>query len=604
MAISREDNIEETRAAFSRGSRKPHRMSAATEATSPASVGEQGGSSTPGGPVVFASRGWTAASEACEPKIVALAALATLPPPPPVPSVSYVSRGNLLVIAGDVPERARDAATALAGTLHVTMLSREPLPAPGVTAWTGSLESLEGHLGEFTAIVAGLRKAAGTPAKFDLVLDFGAQPAFSMRMPPQGYFRVADDDAELARTLEELRGAVGEFEKPRYFAYRENLCAHSRSQIEGCNACIEICSTGAIRADGDHVKVDPHLCMGCGTCATVCPSGAMGYQYPRPEDRGAQVKRLISAYRSAGGVDACVVLHGADGRELLARAAATGSGLPPRALPLEAWSVVANGLDVLLAAIAYGASQVVVLSAGMESAEELAAVQEQMAIGQAVLSALGYAGRHFEVLVAREPAAIATAFAALSPAAAPVPATFALSNDKRTAIEFSIEHLAKHAVSRPEAIELPAGAPFGQVLVDKKSCTLCMSCVGACPASALMDGGDNPMLKFLERNCVQCGLCEATCPEDAIRLEPRLLLTPAVREARVLNETQPFHCVRCQKPFGTRQMVEAMMGRLAGHSMFAGGDALRRLQMCADCRVVDMMESKNEASVLRLGADS
>ena len=119
-----------------------------------------------------------------------------------------------------------------------------------------------------------------------------------------------------------------------------------------------------------------------------------------------------------------------------------------------------------------------------------------------------------------------------------------------------------------------------------------------------MDGGDRPLLKFLERNCVQCGLCEATCPEDAIRLEPRLLLTPAVREARVLNETQPFHCVRCQKPFGTRQMVDAMMGRLAGHSMFAGGEALRRLQMCADCRVVDMMESKNEASVLRLGADS
>ena len=33
-------------------------------------------------------------------------------------------------------------------------------------------------------------------------------------------------------------------------------------------------------------------------------------------------------------------------------------------------------------------------------------------------------------------------------------------------------------------------------------------------------------------------------------------------------------------------------------------DALKRLQMCADCRVVDMMSSKNEVSVLKLGADS
>ena len=133
---------------------------------------------------------------------------------------------------------------------------------------------------------------------------------------------------------------------------------------------------------------------------------------------------------------------------------------------------------------------------------------------------------------------------------------------------------------------------------------MCLSCVGACPVSALMDGVDQPLLKFLERNCVQCGLCEATCPEDAIRLAPRLLLTPQVREARVLNEAQPFHCVSCAKPFGTRQMVEAMLGRLASHSMFTGEGALRRLQMCADCRVVDMMSNKNEASVLRLGADS
>jgi ferredoxin len=118
-----------------------------------------------------------------------------------------------------------------------------------------------------------------------------------------------------------------------------------------------------------------------------------------------------------------------------------------------------------------------------------------------------------------------------------------------------------------------------------------------------MDGVDQPLLKFLERNCVQCGLCEATCPEDAIALSPRLLLTPAVREARLLNETQPFHCVSCGKPFGTRQMVDAMLGRLAGHSMFANEGALRRLQMCADCRVVDMMAAKNEVSVLKLGRE-
>ena len=66
-----------------------------------------------------------------------------------------------------------------------------------------------------------------------------------------------------------------------------------------------------------------------------------------------------------------------------------------------------------------------------------------------------------------------------------------------------------------------------------------------------------------------------------------------------LNEAEPFNCVRCAKPFGTRQMVENMLGKLGAHSMFAGGGA-RRLQMCADCRVVDMMDNKGEASILDL----
>src|SRR5258706_519554 len=156
--------------------------------------------------------------------------------------------------------------------------------------------------------------------------------------------------------------AVGEFEKPRYFAYRENICAHARSSITGCSRCIDICSTQAISADGDHVKVDPHLCMGCGACATVCPSGAMSYQFPRVADRGAQLKQLLSTYRHAGGADACIVFHdGEAGRSVLAAAAASGECLPVRALPLETWHIASIGLDLLLPAVAFGASQVVVL---------------------------------------------------------------------------------------------------------------------------------------------------------------------------------------------------------------------------------------------------
>ena len=564
-------------------------------------------------PRFLESRGWTSSGDECAPKRIAILSLASLPASEPLPSVSYHSRGNLLIVAAEAPERARQAAEQLAGDLHVTLLVSAHAPqATGYAVWSGRLEALDGYLGEFTVTVAGLRmsdaapSAGPIPAKFDLVLDFSRASLFTMRQPPQGYFAAPQDDDALAQVLQELRESVGEFEKPRFFNYRENLCAHSRSQVEGCNACIEVCSTGAISSDGDRVKVDPHLCMGCGTCATVCPSGAMGYQFPRLADRGAQVKQLLAAYREAGGADPAIVFHnGHDGRGLLERAAAAGRGLPPHVLPLEAWHVSSIGLDVLLPAIAFGARQVLILSAGSEDAEENAALRAQMAIGEAIVQALGYGGRHFELVEAGDPEALHGALAALGSAqGVSLPATFLVSNDKRTAVEFALEHLAKLAPRPVAEIALPAGAPYGEVKVDRQKCTMCLACVGSCPESALMDGVDVPLLKFLERNCVQCGLCEATCPEDAITLSPRLLLTPAVREARVLNETQPFHCIRCSKPFGTRQMVDAMMGRLAAHSMFTQGGALRRLQMCADCRVVDMMAAKDEVSVLRLGADS
>ena len=35
--------------------------------------------------------------------------------------------------------------------------------------------------------------------------------------------------------------------------------------------------------------------------------------------------------------------------------------------------------------------------------------------------------------------------------------------------------------------------------------------------------------------------------------------------------------------------MKAMLTRIGGHSAFSG-DALKRLSMCSDCRVIDMME--------------
>ena len=389
----------------------------------------------------------------------------------------------------------------------------------------------------------------------------------------------------------ELAALVGEFEKPRFFAYNARICAHSRSGRNGCNRCIDVCSSGAIAADGDHVRVEPHLCAGCGGCATVCPSGAMSYAYPKVPETGMRLKAALGTYRGAGGHDACIVFHDArEGRAELLECARKRSGLPARTIPLECFHVASIGIDMLLGALAYGASQVALLATEKTAPQYVEALQTQMRYAQAIVNALGYEGVHFSVIHSAEELWEMQAAASVAKAA-----TFNFSPEKRTTLDFAIDHLAFHAPRKQELIQLPAGAPFGALEVNKQTCTLCKACVGACPESALIDSTETPSLRFIERNCVQCGLCVDTCPEDALELVPRLLLGARAKEAVTLNEAEPFDCVRCGKPFGTRQMVENMLGKLGGHSMFLGGT--RRLQMCGDCRVVDMMENKDERSI-------
>jgi ferredoxin len=437
--------------------------------------------------------------------------------------------------------------------------------------------------------------------RFDLVLDLTPEPLFRMSEPPQGYFAPGADPLQQSLAASRLRDLVGEFEKPRFFVYNERICAYSRSEIVGCTACVDVCSTAAISSDAanNRVQVDPHLCMGCGGCATVCPTGAMTYAYPRVADTGTRLRAALAAYRSAGGSSACLLLHNTtDGRELIARLARRGRGLPAHVIPLEVQHIASLGPDILLGALALGAAQVALLSAGSEAPEYNAALNRELEYTGAILAGLGYGAGRLALVETAEVGPFEDAVWALGRQEAVPPATFNLSNEKRRTLDFALEHLARHAPRRADMIALPAGAPYGAIQVNRASCTMCMACVGACPASALLDSKETPQLRFIERNCVQCGLCAKTCPEDAITLSQRLNLAPEAKTPVVLNETEPFDCVRCNKPFGTRQMVDNMLGRLAGHSMFGSPDALRRLQMCADCRVLDMMEQKTEAATI------
>ena len=607
--------------------------------------------------------GWSAESAAATPKLAALiAAATTLADPEPVAAVQMSAGRSLLIIgeAGAALGWAERLAGSFEPAVLITARSKD-VELPAVNAypvWSGRPVRLGGHLGAFElewtqhnpidlelcvrcnacvkacpegaigwdlqvdvdacrshgACVAACgeigaidfaRQDSARSERFDLVLDLSAEPLLRRVELPDGYAAPGRDPFEQALAVQALGEFVGEFEKPRYVAFEAALCAHSRAKKTGCSNCIESCSTAAIRSNGDVIAVDPYLCKGCGTCSTVCPSGALSFQYPRVPELGQRVKTLLAEYAHAGGTDACLLFHSAAaGSAAIARLARRGCGLPARVIPVEVWSADAVGLDLMLGSLALGACQVAVLAAGSHDAAPLKA---QAGHGQAILSALGYGGEHLRVIEtdADDWQALERALYDWAPATGVAePARFRLLAKKRETLDFALRHLVAHAPATttpaglPAAIALNAGAPFGQVIASD-ACTLCMSCTGACPAGALRAASDAYRLEFVEKNCLQCGLCEASCPESAITLEPRLLPgeygTEGARRARALREADLFHCTACGKAMGAAPLIESMIARLSGHAMFAGEAERARLRMCADCRVIDMM--KAEAAV-------
>jgi len=551
--------------------------------------------------------GWSNDAAAAGPKAAALIAAAG-EDMPPISLVTLESHGVALIYGRD--EIAVEAAQRLADRLDITVL----LTMPGdVTprrtnefpVLKGTVRNARGHLGRFELAIDDYAlplpssrakllfgpSRDGATSTCDLILDLsGGVPLFPAHDLRPGYLRADPrDPAAVERAIADAGSLVGTFDKPRFIHFEEALCAHSRSGITGCTRCLDQCPTGAITPNGNSVVIDANVCAGCGSCASVCPTGAASYALPSADALMRRLRTLLQTYRKAGGSGAIVLFHdGEHGEDIIDALARFGAGLPANVLPVRVNEVTQLGQEIIAAVFAYGGSGVAIVTRARPR-HDISALRRAVELSDTILSALGFGAGLVRIIETDDPDQLRVILdAAPVGAVTQRPAGFVPRGAKRGVIETTFRELHLAAPSPVDVVQLAPGAPFGGVKLDVNGCTLCHACVTACPTGALSDNPDRPMLRFTESLCVQCGLCQSTCPEKVIALEPRLDFKAWNEPPRVLKEEVPFHCIACGKPFGTKSSIDRVVAKLgATHWMFQGANAKRLdvIRMCADCRV-------------------
>jgi ferredoxin len=551
--------------------------------------------------------GWSKDAASAGPKAAALIAAAG-EDMPPIPLVTLTSEGVALIYGRD--EVAIEAAQRLADRLDITVLLSKPGDVtPRRTnefpVLKGTVRNARGHLGAFELLIddyalplpssrAKLVFGAsrdGATSTCDLILDLsGGTPMFPAHELRPGYLRADPRDrAAVERAIADAGNLVGTFDKPRYVNFEASLCAHSRSNITGCTRCLDQCPTGAITPNGDVVAIDENICAGCGACASVCPTGAASYALPNADALMRRLRTLLLTFRKAGGESAVVLFHdGEHGEEIIDALARFGAGLPANVLPLRVNEVTQLGAEIIAAVFAYGGTGAAIVTRAKPK-HDIAALRRAVETSDRVISALGFGPGLVRTIETDDPDQLrAMLDAAPAGVATQKPAGFVPRGAKRSVLETTFRELHLAAPTPVDVIPLAPDAPFGGVHLNVEGCTLCHACVTACPTHALSDNPDRAMLRFTESLCVQCGLCEATCPEKVITIEPRLDFKAWNAPLKVLKEEEPFNCIACGKPFGTRSSVERVLAKLEEkHWMFKGPNAKRLdvIKMCADCRV-------------------
>ncbi|MCH5336453.1 MAG: 4Fe-4S dicluster domain-containing protein [Campylobacter sp.] len=422
-----------------------------------------------------------------------------------------------------------------------------------------------GCVGELCAVVE--NKGEKLEIDFDILLFKGKNRADFSRQ--SGCYDCEDFKNE-NELLEFLQSKSPKYRYKNYITYDLNICQYHQRRTEHCSKCAELCPTTAILKDDEKKELEFSQidCLGCGDCISVCPSGSLDYA-PLPRESFFELAKFYQKQK-------ILIIPKKMSLENLEL------DLPKEVLPLmiegEKWLSALHFLTLL-----------------QSSGANLVFYTDFVSKGSA--EAIFLLNEVFERKFGKKAVWIAKDKTELSEALAKLEFIENLSFDFHNNTLTTRENFAKrleHLIDKDDLGVVQSGEwlRYGEIKINPNTCTLCLSCVGACNVGALIADSKENALKFNASLCTTCGYCEESCAEkDTLELlRNGMKLNSSYFAFHTLAQDKLFKCIECGKEFATQKAVEKIATLMK--PKFLGDEAkMKTLYCCADCKAKVMIEA-------------
>lgn len=420
-----------------------------------------------------------------------------------------------------------------------------------------------GCVGELCAIVKNANEEY--ELNFDILLFKTKERADFLRQSGCYNYENFKDEVEL---LEFLQSKSPRYFYKNYIMYDSNICQYHQRRTEHCAKCAELCPTTAILKNDEKRELEFSQidCLGCGACISVCPSGSLDYA-PLPRESFFKLTTLYQKQKIL------IIPKKMDLENLVL-------DLPEDVLPLMIeGEKVLSALHFLTLLQSSGANLVFYTDVVSEGS------------GEAIFLLNAIFKRKFNqtaVWVAKDKTELQNALQKLEFIEN---LSFDFHNNTLTTRENFAKRL-EHLIDKDDLGVVPSGEwlRYGEIKINPNTCTLCLSCVGACNVGALIADSKENALKFNASLCTTCGYCETSCAEkDTLELlRNGIKLNSSYFNFHTLAKDELFKCIECGKEFATSKAVQKIANLMKPR--FLGDETkIKSLYCCADCKAKVMI---------------